>query len=174
MYQHHPSMRCTSVRAPIAVALLSLTLFLGAGVLPGYGASPDLATAIVDVAKKNIPAVVHIEVTERKEVPNPLLPFEKDPFFRRFFGNRKMPKKYQEEVKGLGSGMIMDSQGNILTSYHVAGGATKIEVELSSGSRYPARLVGGDPKTDLAVIRIVSARAVAGRHLRRFGQTRGG
>src|SRR5208337_489937 len=56
--------------------------------------------------------------------------------------------------KGLGSGMIMDTQGNILTSYHVAGGATKIEVELSSGGRYPATLVGGDPKTDLAVIRI--------------------
>jgi serine protease Do len=99
-------------------------------------------------------------VTERKEKPNPLLPFERDPFFRRFFGNRKMPKKYQEEIKGLGSGMLMDSQGNILTSYHVAGGATKIEVQLSSGSRYPAKLVGGDPKTDLAVIRISAAESL--------------
>jgi serine protease Do len=108
----------------------------------------------VDVARKNIPAVVHIEVTERKEVPNPLLPFEKNPLFRKFFGNRGMPKEYQQEIKGLGSGMIMDGQGNILTSYHVVGGATKIEVQLSNGSRYPATLVGGDPKTDLAVIRI--------------------
>ncbi len=158
MYHHQSYItKSFSVKDPVAVALLFLTLVLGAGIQPGYGASPDLVTAIVDVAKKNIPAVVHIEVTERKEVPNPLLPFERDPFFRHFFGNRKMPKKHQEEIRGLGSGMLMDSQGNILTSYHVAGGATKIEVQLSSGSRYPAKLVGGDPKTDLAVIRISAA-----------------
>ena len=160
MYRHHSSIRFSSVKDPIAVALLFLTLLAGASVQPGYGAPPDLATAIVDVAKKNIPAVVHIEVTERKEVPNPLLPFEKNPFFRHFFPDRNMPKKYRQEVKGLGSGMIMDSHGNILTSYHVAGGATKIEVQLSSGSRYPAKLVGTDPKTDLAVIRISAAEAL--------------
>ena len=154
MHHDRSSVWFSSVRHMIAGALLFSVQLLAANVLPCYGASPDLATAIVDVAKKNIPAVVHIEVTERKEVPNPLLPFEKSPFFRRFFGNRKMPKKYQEEVKGLGSGMIVDSLGNILTSYHVAGGASKIEVQLSSGNRYPAALVGGDPKTDLAVIRI--------------------
>ncbi len=140
--------------AAFAAVLLSALLW-SAHVPPGY-ASPDLATAIVDVAKKNIPAVVHIEVTERKEVPNPLLPFQKDPFFRRYFGNRKMPKEFQQEIKGLGSGMILDAQGNILTSYHVAGGATKIEVQLSSGSRYVATVVGGDAKTDLAVIRIAA------------------
>ncbi len=160
MYHLRSSVRGSSVKAHIAVALLFLALCVCATVRPGYGASSDLTTAIVDVAKKNIPAVVHIEVTERKEMPNPLLPFEKDPFFRRFFGNRKLPKKYQEEVKGLASGMIVDSQGNILTSYHVAGGATKIEVVLSSGGRYPARLVGGDPKTDLAVIRITATESL--------------
>ncbi len=50
--------------------------------------------------------------------------------------------------------MLMDAKGHILTSYHVAGGATKLEIQLSDGNRYPARLVGGDPKTDLAVIKI--------------------
>jgi serine protease Do len=114
----------------------------------------DLSMAIIQVAKQTIPAVVHIEVTERQEVMNPLLPFEKDPFFRRFFGNPQMPKKFKRELKGLGSGMIMDAQGHILTNHHVAGGATKIEVFLSDGKHFPAKLVGTDPKTDLAVIRI--------------------
>ena len=114
----------------------------------------DLSTAIIEVAKRNIPSVVHIEVTERQEVENPLLPFESDPFFRRFFDIPKMPKKFKRELKELGTGMIIDSQGHILTNHHVAGGATKIEVLLSDGRRYPARLVGTDPKTDLAVIHI--------------------
>jgi len=116
--------------------------------------SVDLTTAIIEVAKRNIPAVAHIEVTERQEVANPLLPFESDPFMRRFFDIPKMPKKFKREVKGLGTGMIIDSQGHILTNHHVAGGATKIEVLLSNGQKYDAKLVGTDPKTDLAVIRI--------------------
>ena len=65
-----------------------------------------------------------------------------------------MPRKFKQEVKGLGSGLIIDPQGHILTNYHVAGGATKIQVVLADGSRYPGMLVGGDPKTDLAVIKI--------------------
>jgi len=118
------------------------------------GKPVDLSTAIIQVAKQNLPAVVYIEVTESREVANPFLPYENDPFFRRFFGNPKMPKKFKQEIKGLGSGMIIDAQGHILTNYHVAGGATKLEVTLADGSKYPATLVGGDPKTDLAVIRI--------------------
>lgn len=116
--------------------------------------SIDLSTAIVEVAKKNLPSVVYIEVTESREVVNPLLPFESDPFFRRFFNIPKMPRKFKQELKGLGSGMIIDTQGHILTNNHVAGGATKLQVTLASGSQYPARLVGADPKTDLAVIHI--------------------
>ena len=119
-------------------------------------ANVDLSTAITRVAKQTIPAVVHIEVTEKQEVANPFLPFENDPSFRQFFGSPKMPKKFKRELKGLGSGMIIDAQGHILTNHHVAGGATKIEVLLSSGQHYPAKLVGTDPKTDLAVIHIAA------------------
>ncbi len=139
---------------PVLAGLLLFSFAAFPSVSPVLGAPVDVTTAIIGVAKKNIPAVAHIEVTERKEVPNPLLPFEKDPFFRYFFGNRKMPKKFEQEIRGLGSGIIIDAKGHILTSYHVAGGATKIEVQLSSGNRYTAKVVGGDPKTDLAVIRI--------------------
>lgn len=114
----------------------------------------ELTTAIIQVAKKTIPTVVHIEVTERREVTNPLLPFRNDPFVQRFFGAPQVPKKFKREVRGLGSGMIMDAAGHILTNEHVVGGATKIEVLLAHGPRYVARVVGTDPKTDLAVIKI--------------------
>ena len=116
--------------------------------------SVDLSTAIIQIAKQSIPAVVAIEVTERREVTNPFWGFEQDPFFRRFFNVPKMPRKFKQEMKGLGSGIIIDSQGHILTNYHVAGGATQLRVFLSNGNQYPAKLVGGDSKTDLAVIHI--------------------
>ena len=114
----------------------------------------DLTTAIVQVARQNIPAIVHIDVMEKQEVVNPFTPFADDPFFRQFFGNQRAPRKFERELRGIGTGMIIDSAGNILTNHHVAGGATKIEVSLSDGRKFPAKLVGSDPKTDLAVIRV--------------------
>ncbi len=146
-------------RIPVFLSflLLSLLYCLTLTTLVQAAENPrsfDLSTAIIQVAKKNIPAVVHIEVTERQEVVNPMLPFESDPFFRRFFNIPKAPKKFKRELKGLGSGMIMDPRGYILTNHHVVGGATQIEVVLSDGRRFPGKLVGTDPKTDLAVIHI--------------------
>jgi serine protease Do len=117
--------------------------------------SVDLSTAVIQVAKKNIPAVVHIQVTERQEIPNPLLPYENDQNFRQFFGiPEKMPKKFERELVALGTGMIIDAKGHILTNNHVVAGAAKILVILSDGTRYPAKVVGTDPKTDLGVIEI--------------------
>lgn len=116
----------------------------------------DLTTAIVRVAKATVPAVVHIEVTERTEFVHPLLPFGTEPFFRRFFGLPKVPRKFKQETTALGSGMILDAQGHILTNHHVVSGATKIRVLLSDGNEFSAKVVGTDPKTDLAVIRIAT------------------
>lgn len=114
----------------------------------------DLSTAIRRVAEQNMPAVVHIEVTRRQEVTNPFLPFENDPSFRYFFNVPRMPRKFKMGLKGLGTGMLMDGQGHIITSNYAAGGANRLEVWLGDGRRYSARLVGADPKTDLAVIQI--------------------
>jgi serine protease Do len=114
----------------------------------------DLTTAIEKVAEETIPAVVHVEVTESQEVANPLLPFENDPFFHYFFNVPRMPRKFKREMMGLGSGTIIDSEGHILTNNHVVAGATTIKVLLSNGDEYPAKVVGTDPKTDLAVIQI--------------------
>ncbi len=122
-------------------------------------AAVDLNTAFIRVASQTMPAVVYVEVTESREVENPLWQFQNNPFLRRFFGGvPKAPRKFKQEMKGLGSGMIIDAQGLILTNYHVAGTASKIQVTLADGSQHPATLVGGDAKTDLAVIRITTGK----------------
>ena len=127
--------------------LLSLTAFvvLIAWAMPAKSADRDvnLVTAIEDVAKRAIPSVVHIEVTEKQTVTNPLLPFQNDPFFQYFFGNPKMPKKFEREITGLGSGIIIDAQGHILTNSHVVNGATKMTVVLSDGRTYTGQIGQG-------------------------------
>ena len=112
----------------------------------------NMKTAIARVARQTIPAVVHIDVTQRREISNPMLPFSNDPFFHFFFNGPQVPRKFKQELKGLGTGMVIDDQGNILTNNHVVAGATEISVLLADGKSYPAKLVGTDPKTDLAVI----------------------
>jgi len=117
----------------------------------------DLDTAIERVADQAIPAVVHIVVKEHQEMANPFYAYKDNSFFRRFFGLPKdMPKKLERELVGIGSGVIIDDAGHILSNYHVVGGATQIEVTLSDGTQYPATVVGVDPKTDLGVIKISS------------------
>ena len=145
-------------RRTYSLILIMVILFGAAAITPAWSAQKpiDLRTAIIQVAKLNLSKVVYIEVTESREVMNPLMPFQNDPFFRHFFGGPKMPKKFKQETKGLGSGIIIDSRGYILTNFHVAGGAKKMEVTLADGGKYPARLVGGDSKTDLAVIHIAA------------------
>lgn len=114
----------------------------------------DLTSAIADAAEKAMPAVVHIEVMQRVPAQGPLFPFESDPFFRYFFGRPQGPRSYKKELRGIGTGMVLDRQGNILTNHHVVAGATRMNVKLASGEEFEAKLVGADPKTDLAVIRI--------------------
>jgi serine protease Do len=137
-------------------------IFWVLGVAPGHAGKAedstrggrDLTTAISDVAEKAMPAVVHIEVTQRVAAPGPLFPFENDPFFRYFFGRPQGPRNYRREVRGIGTGMVIDNQGHILTNHHVVAGASRINVKMASGEEFEAKLVGTDPKTDLAVIRI--------------------
>ncbi|NWF56462.1 MAG: DegQ family serine endoprotease [Syntrophaceae bacterium] len=114
---------------------------------------PDLTTAIAEVAQKAMPAVVHIEVTQRVQVPSPVFPFEGDPFFRFFFGTPPRPRIDPREVRGIGTGMIIDPEGHIVTNNHVVAGAAKIQVKMGSGEAFEAKIVGADPKTDLAVIK---------------------
>jgi serine protease Do len=143
----------------LGVALVSLFVLAAGMVEPrAQTQEPNLVTAVETVSKKAIPAVVHVEVTERQEIANPLIPFENQPFFKYFFGIPKMPQKFKREIFGLGSGVIIDSAGHILTNYHVVGGASQIKVVLADGREFSAKsvkIVGTDPKTDLAVIQII-------------------
>ncbi len=140
------------------LALLTAIVILIAGAVSAN--AQNLTTAIQDVARKAIPSVVHIEVTEKESVANPLLPFQNDPMFQYFFGRSgKMPKTFERTITGLGSGIIMDAQGHILTNSHVVNGATKMTVVLSDGRKYSeksVKVIGIDSKTDLAVIQITS------------------
>jgi serine protease Do len=137
---------------------LTATLLVIAGAVSSD--AQDLKTAIKEVARRAIPSVAHIEVVEKQTVQNPLMPFQDDPFFRYFFGNSgRMPKTFEREIQGLGSGILVDNQGHIVTNSHVVNGATRITITLSDGRKFSdrsVRLIGADPKTDVAVIRIVS------------------
>src|SRR5437764_1586049 len=101
-----------------------------------------------DAAGRAMPAVVNYLTSKAlHETPPPL----KDPFFKRFFGDKLPP---QEQMASLGSGVIVSADGYILTNYHVVEGADEIEVGLADGRKAAADIVGTDPETDLAVIRI--------------------
>ncbi len=114
----------------------------------------DLTTAIADVAQRATDAVVHIEVSQSVQVPSPVFPFEGDPFFRYFFGAPQRPRFDKKELRGIGTGMVMDGEGHILTNNHVVTGASKIMIKFTSGEEFEGKVVGADPKTDLAVVKI--------------------
>jgi Do/DeqQ family serine protease len=166
------------VRAGIGV-LVALALGLGVGVglrlsgLPGLGAPPpapaqnptaaDVQRAFVQVAERVRPAVVNIATAHflRRQRPpgggSPTPPNLRE-YFDQYFG--QMPPGERERT-GVGSGVIIDAQGHIITNLHVVRGADEITVRFNNKKEVTGRIVGTDAKTDLAVIRIPSEGIVA-------------
>jgi serine protease DegQ len=103
-----------------------------------------------DAVRKAMPAVVNIFTSQ--EIKRPRHPFVDDPLFRYFFGDQADGGTQRRE--GLGSGVIVSEQGYILTNHHVIESVDQIEVALSDARKVPARVVGADPETDLAVLKI--------------------
>ena len=100
-----------------------------------------------------MPAVVNIFSSKNAPKRNNNPQASTDPWFRFFFGDRA-PEQRQEPTASLGSGVIVSSEGYILTNHHVVEGADEIEVALTDGRKANAKVVGSDPETDLAVLKI--------------------
>jgi len=160
----------------IALAVCVLFAFLGAGfwihaVLlsrsggpaptpeRGLNAAEALQSAFVSVAEHVKPAVVHIspvQVAKRRRAPIVPGPFADDPaykdFFDQFLGPRGPGQREEFQLPGLGSGVIFDSRGYVLTNNHVVRGADGVLLRLASKREYRGRIIGADVTTDLAVI----------------------
>ena len=109
--------------------------------------------SVIDPA---LPAVVNIsstKVVQQQNVPNVF----NDPFFRQFFGNQPGMQQQQpqkETEHSLGSGVIVNPDGYILTNNHVVAGASDVEVFTTTRRQYKANVIGTDPRTDIAVLKI--------------------
>ncbi|MGH9582887.1 MAG: trypsin-like peptidase domain-containing protein, partial [Bryobacteraceae bacterium] len=115
----------------------------------------QLSNSFANVIQKASPAVVEISMTRivKPSQQQGNNPFMSDPFFRQFFGGQfAQPRTRREE--GLGSGVIVDANGYIVTNNHVVSHATTLKVTLSDGREFTAKTVGTDPQTDIAVVKI--------------------
>jgi serine protease Do len=145
-------------QSPLRLALLAVNLL---GLALTSASSSDASdpflrhTATVDVVREVGPSVVNI-TTER--ITTTASPFRRrsaaDPVFDNFFQNFFVPRS--QTVQSLGSGVIFDVQGHVLTNEHVVARADRVRVSIADGREYDAELVGADPNNDLAVLKILT------------------
>ncbi|MGX2040021.1 DegQ family serine endoprotease [Methylocaldum sp. MU1018] len=149
------------MRAMQGFALACLCLIASTCEAGGHvpaGAGSDGRFSLAPMLEKVVPGVVNISTTTKVSIEqNPLF---NDPFFRRFFDIPERPR--QEERQSLGSGVIVDAdEGLVVTNNHVIEHADQITVTLRDGRHFDAKLVGADPETDVAVVRIKADKLTA-------------
>jgi serine protease Do len=115
----------------------------------------SLANGFASVLKPALPAVVNIHTSKIVKPKNNEMPFFNDPFFRQFFGDQfgNLRPQPQRETS-LGSGVIITSDGTVVTNNHVVDGASDIKVDLADKRDFTAKLIGTDPQSDIAVLKI--------------------
>jgi Do/DeqQ family serine protease len=115
---------------------------------------PAPSNFVVDVVKETGPAVVRINSERKVETEAPEMP--NDSFFRDFFGSQvpSFPHGQSQIQRGTGSGFIVSDNGQILTNAHVVAGADEVTVTLKDGRTLKGRVLGSDPTTDVAVVKI--------------------
>ena len=153
------SVRCITF---LTVTVVSVFFIMLPDQLWGKGNLEEIvgSNIFVEIAKKENPAVVHISTSTKPQAKPPGRRFgerpppggQQDPFrdfFDKFFGpQRNIPRR------SLGSGFIIDKEGYLFTNNHVVQGADEIKVTMENGDEYDAKIVGTDPKTDIALIKI--------------------
>ena len=122
---------------------------------PSAASGPTTASYNAAV-QRAMPAVVNISTSKEVRSRHPLL---NDPIFRRFFGEQ-LPDEAQR-ASSLGSGVLVSTSGYVLTNHHVVEAADEIEVALADGRKLLAKVVGSDPDTDLAVLRVTAEKLPA-------------
>jgi serine protease Do len=110
---------------------------------------------LAPLVREVMPSVVNISVHGQVKEDNPLY---REPLFREFFD---VPKELEREIRGIGSGVIVDEQrGYVLTANHVVAQVSTVQVTTKEGRKFLAKLVGRDPATDIAVLRLQGAQGL--------------
>ncbi|HMK56883.1 MAG TPA: DegQ family serine endoprotease [Dissulfurispiraceae bacterium] len=156
----------------ISFAMVGMVVGLGMSIglnlnAPAYSEEPKISREAIDVLSKNDwamaevaaavkPAVVNISSTRTVKMQGMANPFGNDPFLRRFFGDQFGGQGQPHEFKqaSLGSGVIVNRDGYILTNNHVVKDADTIKIRLADKREFKGKVIGTDPKTDLAVVKI--------------------
>ncbi len=150
------------MRLAIWTVLVLLAVWGDGGVAAWATETVSRRTPVVDVVERLSPAVVNISTDIYESRPaNPFFGMSRDPLFDEFFKHFPGPQgETRLHRRSLGSGVLIDEKGHILTNHHVILRASEIHVTLVSGKEYKGELVGSDPGSDLAVVKITPQEAI--------------
>jgi Do/DeqQ family serine protease len=153
-------MRFLITKRAIAGLAAVLVLPVLAGVNQSYAqqvptSRPVMQQSFSPVVKMAAPSVVNVYGTRQEQRGQN--PFQDDPFFRRFFGDRGFGVPQERVQQSLGSGVIVDASGLVMTNHHVIEGMSEVKVSLSDKREFEAEIILRDPRTDLAVLRLKGA-----------------